>query len=181
MRLHISTFPELQLGLEAFSTPALSEVALPGMSIRLTGNVVDQATPTLSYTGESLHGWRYYVLEYELPPRMFEKDVVPELVVRLEKLGVERRVSLEDTRMPIHPSLLPEIPIVNNPPIPSLGDRFQAGIRVEEVERLISLMRESLVYLEDKTGEFLYTCESFCKTLALQQCLLNRVLTHASR
>lgn len=166
MRLHISTFPEIQLEVEAFSSPALSDVALPGMNVRLTGNVVDQARPTLGYTGASLHGWRYYVLEYELPSSLLENDVVPELVVRLEKLAVESKVSLEDTRMPVHPALPHADPIVNSPPIPSLETPFQADVRVEEVERLISLMRESLVSLEDKTGEFLYTCESSRQALA---------------
>ena len=159
MRIHISTFPDLQLKREAFSTPSLSAVSLPGMEVRLTGNVVTAVQPKLSYTGDSLHGWRYYVLEYEIPASMLEGDGVPELIIGLEKLAVETKTGLEGTSMPILPTPSQIAPVVNDPPIQCLSDLSQADLTVEDADRLINLMREGLINLKDETGKFLYTCK----------------------
>lgn len=162
MRLRLSTFVDMQLGPDVFSTPALSDVELPGMHVRLTGNVVDCAQPTLSYTGESLHGWRYYLLEYKLPPSLLEGSSVPELVIHLERRAVidgGSQTSLSDTKMPNHAALLPRRQITNNPPVPNLISSLKYDLSVNKAERLFVLMRERLVTLEDTTGEFLYTRE----------------------
>ena len=132
------------------------------MNIRLTGNVVDAVRPKLSYTGASLHGWQYYVLEYELPASILESDKVPELVIGLEKLAVENKLALEGTKMPVHPPLPQAAPIVNSPSIQYLKDMPQINLTLEEAEKFIVLMREGLVNLKDETGKFLYTCEFVC-------------------
>lgn len=149
----------MQLDPQAFSATPIPVVALPGMNIRLTGNVVDTVRPKLSYTGDSLHGWQYYVLEYELPASMLENENAPELVIGLEKVAVEQKTALEETQMPIHPPLPTVEPIVNSPPVQHLEDLSQVPLKIEDAERLIALMREGLVNLKDETGKFLYTCE----------------------
>lgn len=132
------------------------------MNLHLTGNVVDTVQPKLSYTGASLHGWRYYVLEYELPASIMESSNIPELVIGLEKVAVEQKPALEGTKMPVHPPLVPAAHIVNSPSIQHLKDLPNIDITTEKVDNLIVLMRDRLINLRDETGKYLYTCECIC-------------------
>lgn len=129
------------------------------MNICLTGNVVRGAKPKLRYTGDSLHGWQYYVLEYELPESMIQGSSVPELVIELERAEVERNMALLGTSMPdFKPTS--ERHVVNEPPVLNLSCLRQEDLAAEDADALINLMREGLVSLKDETGQFLYKCKN---------------------
>lgn len=160
IRILISTFTDLQLTANDFSGQPAVPIQLPGMSLRLQGNVANMIRPRLSYDGKSLHGWRYYVLDYDIPESLLEGDHVPELVLGLEKTAVEQKPALDGTKMPFRQPRPSAKFVTNNPEILPLERLPHVELRIEEAERLISVMREGLLNLKDKTGDFLYTCEN---------------------
>ena len=84
VQLHISSIPGLQLGLDAFEG---GEAVLPGLTIKVTGNVVEQGKRELSF-GHAVHGFPYYRLRYSFQDSMRESGQIPELMVTWKKTRV---------------------------------------------------------------------------------------------
>jgi hypothetical protein len=75
--LHIGALPFMQLNKRSFEGHRAS---LPGLDVRLSGNIVEQGTQTLEFNKDTtMHGAPYYRLSYAFPASLREEE--PTLVV----------------------------------------------------------------------------------------------------
>lgn len=80
--LHISCLPFLQLNKRSWQG---EEEELPGLTVRLDGNIAVKATRTLRFDNTTInHMARYYELVFDFEGMMSEEEV-PTLVVGLTK------------------------------------------------------------------------------------------------
>ncbi|WWD16288.1 hypothetical protein CI109_100714 [Kwoniella shandongensis] len=82
IQLSISSLPNFQLNKGAFAN---GQASLPGLDVSLSGNVVDQGTFSLTFTGDAINSFEYYNLTYSFPSSLSQGNYVPELVVGFTK------------------------------------------------------------------------------------------------
>ena len=82
MTVVISPIPDHQFGTGSFNNSDHSE-SLPGLDVSLSGNVIDQGSLNLAYTGDAINGFNYYNLTVEFAGAL--GDEVPELVLGFKK------------------------------------------------------------------------------------------------